>query len=100
MGRHTRRSRKTRTAVLHNKETGGLFNQERFDGVTEDVQQQQNQTQQSITKPEPVIEMTIKPEVEAEVIRPERTEYVTADQTYPAVPRYTPKPKNSINQGA
>ncbi|EJR4269493.1 conjugal transfer protein TraG N-terminal domain-containing protein, partial [Vibrio vulnificus] len=82
----------TRTAVMHNKGTGGLFNQDRFDGVTDDAKQQQSQAQQSIAKPEPIIELTIKPQVEAKVTKPERTEYVTSDQAYPAAPRYTQNP--------
>ncbi|HDM8062503.1 TPA: conjugal transfer mating pair stabilization protein TraG [Vibrio harveyi] len=82
----------TRTDVLHNKGTGGLFNEDRFDGVTDNVKYQQSQAQKSISKPEPIIEMTIKPEVESEVTRPERTEYVTSDQSYPAAPRYTQNP--------
>ena len=82
----------TRTDVLHNKGTGGLFNEDRFDGVTDNVKYQQSQAQKSISKPEPIIEMTIKPEVESEVTRPERTEYVTSDQAYPAAPRYTQNP--------
>ncbi|NHE87375.1 conjugal transfer protein TraG, partial [Vibrio vulnificus] len=82
----------TRTAVMHNKGTGGLFNQDRFDGVTDDAKQQQSQAQQSIAKPEPIIELTIKPQVEAKVTKPERTEYVTSDQSYPAAPRYTQNP--------
>ncbi|WP_139686137.1 conjugal transfer mating-pair stabilization protein TraG [Vibrio tasmaniensis] len=82
----------TRTAMLHTNETGGLFNQERFDGVTDNVQHQQAQAQQPIKKPEPMIEMTIKPQVEKEIARPERTEYVTSDQAYPAAPRYTQNP--------
>jgi conjugal transfer mating pair stabilization protein TraG len=82
----------TRTDVLHNKGTGGLFNEDRFDGVTDNVKYQQSQAQKSISKPEPIIEMTIKPEVESEVTRPERTEYVTSDHSYPAAPRYTQNP--------
>ncbi|EPM7999549.1 conjugal transfer mating-pair stabilization protein TraG [Vibrio vulnificus] len=82
----------TRTAVMHNKGTGGLFNQDRFDGVTDDAKQQQSQAQQSIAKPEPIIELTIKPQVEAKVTKPERTEYVTSDQAYPAAPKYTQNP--------
>ncbi|WP_447401327.1 conjugal transfer mating-pair stabilization protein TraG [Vibrio harveyi] len=82
----------TRTDVLHNKGTGGLFNEDRFNGVTDNVRHQQSQAQQSIKKPEPIIEMTIKPEVEAEIKRPERAEYVTSDQAYPAAPRYTQNP--------
>ncbi|ELQ3743289.1 conjugal transfer protein TraG N-terminal domain-containing protein, partial [Vibrio vulnificus] len=82
----------TRTAVMHNKGTGGLFNQDRFDGVTDNARQQQSQAQQSIAKPEPVIELTIKPQVEAKVTTPERTEYVTSDQSYPAAPKYTQNP--------
>ncbi|MFZ3423359.1 conjugal transfer mating-pair stabilization protein TraG [Vibrio harveyi] len=82
----------TRTAILHNKGTGGLFNEDRFDGVTDNVRHQQSQAQQSIKKPEPIIEMTIKPEVETETKRPERAEYVTSDQAYPAAPRYTQNP--------
>ncbi|EKO3838987.1 conjugal transfer protein TraG, partial [Vibrio harveyi] len=82
----------TRTDVLHNKGTGGLFNQDRFDGVTDNVKHQQSQAQQSIKQPEPIIELTVKSQVEAEVTRPERTEYVTSDQAYPAAPRYTQNP--------
>ncbi|HDY7880598.1 conjugal transfer mating-pair stabilization protein TraG [Vibrio vulnificus] len=82
----------TRTAVMHNKGTGGLFNQDRFDGVTDNARQQQSDAQQSIAKPEPIIALTIKPQVEAEVTKPERTEYVTSDQAYPAAPRYTQNP--------
>ena len=82
----------TRTDVLHNKGTGGLFNEDRFDGVTDNVKYQQSQAQKSISKPEPIIEMTIKPEVESEVTRPERTEYVTSDQAYPAAPKFTQNP--------
>nr|EGR7964587.1 conjugal transfer protein TraG [Vibrio vulnificus] len=82
----------TRTAVMHNKGTGGLFNQDRFDGVTDNARQQQSQAQQSISKPEPIIALTIKSQVEAEVTKPERTEYVTSDQSYPAAPRYTQNP--------
>ncbi|ELQ3743320.1 conjugal transfer protein TraG N-terminal domain-containing protein, partial [Vibrio vulnificus] len=82
----------TRTAVMHNKGTGGLFNQDRFDGVTDDAKQQQSQAQQSIAKSEPIIALTIKSQVEAEVTKPERTEYVTSDQSYPAAPRYTQNP--------
>ncbi|HAS6025013.1 TPA: conjugal transfer mating pair stabilization protein TraG [Vibrio vulnificus] len=82
----------TRTAVMHNKGTGGLFNQDRFDGVTDNARQQQSDAQQSIAKPEPIIALTIKPQVEAEVTKPERTEYVTSDQSYPAAPRYTQNP--------
>ncbi len=77
---------------MHNKGTGGLFNQDRFDGVTDDAKQQQSQAQQSIAKPEPIIELTIKPQVEAKVTKPERTEYVTSDQAYPAAPKYTQNP--------
>ncbi|ENM5770894.1 conjugal transfer mating pair stabilization protein TraG [Vibrio mimicus] len=83
----------TRTELLHAQETGGLFNQSRFDRVTAQVNHQQSEAQRPIRPPEPIIEMTIQPRVEAEVTRPERTEYVTSDQTYPAVPRYTQKPK-------
>ncbi|GBK97152.1 conjugal transfer protein TraG [Vibrio harveyi] len=82
----------TRTNVLHNKGTGGLFNEDRFDGVTDNVKYQQSQAQKPISKPEPIIEMTIKPEVESEVTRPERTEYVTSDQAYPAAPKFTQNP--------
>ncbi|MEZ9298415.1 conjugal transfer mating-pair stabilization protein TraG [Vibrio splendidus] len=82
----------TRTAMLHTTETGGLFNQARFDGVTDDVQHQQAQAQQPIKKPEPMIEMTVQSQVEKEIARPERTEYVTSDQSYPAAPGYTQKP--------
>jgi conjugal transfer mating pair stabilization protein TraG len=83
----------TRTAMLHNNETGGLFNQERFDGVTDEVRYQQEEAQKPISKPEPMIKLTIASQVEEEVTPPERTEYVTSDQAYPAVPRYTKKPK-------
>ncbi|MGR5392204.1 conjugal transfer mating-pair stabilization protein TraG, partial [Vibrio crassostreae] len=48
-----------RTAMLHNNETGGLFNQERFDGVTDDVKLQQEEAQKPIIKPEPMIELTV-----------------------------------------
>ncbi|HHP0488835.1 TPA: conjugal transfer protein TraG N-terminal domain-containing protein, partial [Vibrio harveyi] len=82
----------TRTDVLHNKGTGGLFNEDRFDGVTDNVKHQQNQAQQAIKKPESIIELTVKSQVEEEVTRPERTEYVTSDQAYPAAPRYTQNP--------
>ena len=82
-----------RTAMLHNNETGGLFNQERFDGVTDDVKLQQEEAQKPIIKPEPMIELTVKSQLEKEVTRPERTEYVTSDQAYPAAPRYTQNPK-------
>ncbi|WP_340700605.1 conjugal transfer mating-pair stabilization protein TraG [Vibrio harveyi] len=82
----------TRTDVLHSKGTGGLFNEDRFDGVTDNVKHQQSQAQQSIKQPEPIIELTVKSQVEAEVTRPERTEYVTSDQAYPATPRYTQNP--------
>ncbi|HFQ5220842.1 TPA: conjugal transfer protein TraG, partial [Vibrio vulnificus] len=82
----------TRSAVMHNKGTGGLFNQDRFDGVTDNARQQQSDAQQSITKPEPIIALTIKSQVEAEVTKPERTEYVTSDQAYPAAPKYTQNP--------
>ncbi|HAS6352037.1 conjugal transfer mating pair stabilization protein TraG [Vibrio vulnificus] len=82
----------TRSAVMHNKGTGGLFNQDRFDGVTDNARQQQSDAQQSIAKPEPIIALTIKSQVEAEVTKPERTEYVTSDQSYPAAPRYTQNP--------
>ncbi|MEZ9439691.1 hypothetical protein AB4219_15855, partial [Vibrio atlanticus] len=34
-----------RTAMLHTKGTGGLFNQARFDGVTDDVKLQQEEAQ-------------------------------------------------------
>ncbi|MDH5939709.1 conjugal transfer protein TraG N-terminal domain-containing protein, partial [Vibrio splendidus] len=83
----------TRTAMLHNNETGGLFNQERFDGVTDEVRYQQEEAQKPISKPEPMIKLTIASQVEEEVTPPERTEYVTSDQAYPATPRYTKKPK-------
>ncbi|GBK97161.1 conjugal transfer protein TraG, partial [Vibrio harveyi] len=82
----------TRTDVLHNKGTGGLFNEDRFNGVTDNVKHQQNQAQQAIKKPESIIELTVKSQVEEEVTRPERTEYVTSDQAYPAAPRYTQNP--------
>ncbi|HAS6018104.1 TPA: conjugal transfer mating pair stabilization protein TraG [Vibrio vulnificus] len=82
----------TRSAVMHNKGTGGLFNQDRFDGVTDNARQQQSDAQQSIIKPEPIIALTIKSQVEAEVTKPERTEYVTSDQAYPAAPKYTQNP--------
>ncbi|MDP2503691.1 conjugal transfer mating-pair stabilization protein TraG [Vibrio splendidus] len=82
-----------RTAMLHNNETGGLFNQARFDGVTDEVKLQQEEAQKPILKPEPMIEMTVKSQVEKEITRPERTEYVTSDQAYPAAPRYTQNPK-------
>ncbi|CAK3536149.1 conjugal transfer mating pair stabilization protein TraG [Vibrio crassostreae] len=82
-----------RTAMLHNNETGGLFNQARFDGVTDDVKLQQEEAQKPIIKPEPMIELTVKSQVEKEITRPERTEYVTSDQAYPAVPRYTQNSK-------
>ncbi|HDM8057029.1 TPA: conjugal transfer protein TraG, partial [Vibrio harveyi] len=82
----------TRTEVLHNKGTGGLFNEDRFDGVTDNVKHQQSQAQQSIKQPEPIIELTVKSQVEAEVTRPERTEYVTSDQAYPAAPKFTQNP--------
>ena len=82
----------TRTDVLHNKGTGGLFNEDRFDGVTDNVKHQQSQAQQSIKQPEPIIELTVKSQVEAEVTRPERTEYVTSDQAYPAAPKFTQNP--------
>ncbi|MEZ8709148.1 conjugal transfer protein TraG N-terminal domain-containing protein, partial [Vibrio alginolyticus] len=83
----------TRTEMLHTKGTGGLFNQARFDGVTDDVKLQQEEAQKPIIKPEPMIEMTVKSQVEKEITRPERTEYVTSDQAYPAVPRYTQNSK-------
>ncbi|MEZ8977727.1 conjugal transfer protein TraG N-terminal domain-containing protein, partial [Vibrio splendidus] len=83
----------TRTKMLHTKGTGGLFNQARFDGVTDDVKLQQEEAQKPIIKPEPMIEMTVKSQVEKEITRPERTEYVTSDQAYPAVPRYTQNSK-------
>ncbi|MEZ9885421.1 conjugal transfer mating-pair stabilization protein TraG [Vibrio splendidus] len=83
----------TRTAMLHTKGTGGLFNQARFDGVTDDVKLQQEEAQKPIIKPEPMIELTVKSQVEKEITRPERTEYVTSDQAYPAVPRYTQNSK-------
>ncbi|CAK2095151.1 conjugal transfer mating pair stabilization protein TraG [Vibrio crassostreae] len=83
----------TRTAMLHNNETGGLFNQERFDGVTDEVRYQQEEAQKPISKPEPMIKLTIASQVEEEVTPPERTEYVTSDQAYPSAPRYTKKPK-------
>ncbi|CAK3581747.1 conjugal transfer mating pair stabilization protein TraG [Vibrio crassostreae] len=83
----------TRTEMLHTKGTGGLFNQERFDGVTDDVKLQQEEAQKPIIKPEPMIELTVKSQVEKEITRPERTEYVTSDQAYPAVPRYTQNSK-------
>ncbi|MFZ3506010.1 conjugal transfer protein TraG, partial [Vibrio harveyi] len=82
----------TRTDVLHNKGTGGLFNEDRFDGVTDNVKHQQSQAQQSIKQPKPIIELTVKSQVEAEVTRPERTEYVTSDQAYPAAPKFTQNP--------
>ncbi|TKG58523.1 conjugal transfer protein TraG [Vibrio tasmaniensis] len=82
-----------RTAMLHNNETGGLFNQARFDGVTDEVKLQQEEAQKPILKPEPMIEMTVNSQVEKEITRPERTEYVTSDQAYPAVPRYTQNSK-------
>ncbi len=82
----------TRTAVMNNKGTCGLFNQDRFDGVTDNARQQQSNAQQSIAKPEPIIALTIKSQVEAEVTKPERTEYVTSDQAYPAAPKYTQNP--------
>ncbi|PMM72019.1 conjugal transfer protein TraG [Vibrio splendidus] len=82
-----------RTAMLHNNETGGLFNQARFDGVTDEVKLQQEEAQKPIIKPEPMIELTVKSQVEKEITRPERTEYVTSDQAYPAAPRYTQNPK-------
>ncbi|MGR3990826.1 conjugal transfer protein TraG, partial [Vibrio harveyi] len=82
----------TRTDVLHSKGTGGLFNEDRFDGVTDNVKHQQNQAQKSIKQPEPIIELTVKSQVEAEVTRPERTEYVTSDQAYPAAPKFTQNP--------
>ncbi|MFA0727185.1 conjugal transfer mating-pair stabilization protein TraG, partial [Vibrio sp. 10N.222.48.A4] len=37
-----------RTAMLHNNETGGLFNQARFDGVTDEVKLQQEEAQKPI----------------------------------------------------
>ncbi|MEZ9073614.1 conjugal transfer mating-pair stabilization protein TraG [Vibrio splendidus] len=83
----------TRTEMLHTKGTGGLFNQARFDGVTDDVKLQQEEAQKPIIKPEPMIELTVKSQVEKEITRPERTEYVTSDQAYPAAPRYTQNPK-------
>ncbi|CAK2395366.1 conjugal transfer mating pair stabilization protein TraG [Vibrio crassostreae] len=83
----------TRTEMLHTKGTGGFFNQARFDGVTDDVKLQQEEAQKPIIKPEPMIEMTVKSQVEKEITRPERTEYVTSDQAYPAVPRYTQNSK-------
>ncbi|MFA0464629.1 hypothetical protein AB4458_26155 [Vibrio sp. 10N.261.45.F1] len=83
----------TRTEMLHTKGTGGLFNQARFDGVTDDVKLQQEEAQKPIIKPEPMIELTVKSQVEKEITRPERTEYVTSDQAYPAVPRYTQNSK-------
>ncbi|MEZ8037180.1 conjugal transfer mating-pair stabilization protein TraG [Vibrio crassostreae] len=83
----------TRTEMLHTKGTGGLFNQERFDGVTDDVKLQQEEAQKPIIKPEPMIELTVKSQVEKEITRPERTEYVTSDQAYPSVPRYTQNSK-------
>ncbi|WP_210501472.1 conjugal transfer protein TraG N-terminal domain-containing protein, partial [Vibrio crassostreae] len=83
----------TRTAMLHNNETGGLFNQERFDGVTDEVRYQQEEAQKPISKPEPMIKLTIASQVEEEVTPPERTEYVTSDQAYPSAPIYTKKPK-------
>ncbi|PMM19151.1 conjugal transfer protein TraG, partial [Vibrio splendidus] len=43
----------TRTEMLHTKGTGGLFNQARFDGVTDDVKLQQEEAQKPIIKPEP-----------------------------------------------
>ncbi|WP_237720259.1 hypothetical protein, partial [Vibrio harveyi] len=61
-------------------------------GVTDNVKHQQNQAQQAIKKPESIIELTVKSQVEEEVTRPERTEYVTSDQAYPAAPRYTQNP--------
>ncbi|ETJ86000.1 putative traG protein [Vibrio parahaemolyticus 970107] len=82
----------TRTDVLHNKGTGGLFNEDRFNGVTDNVKHQQNQAQQAIKKPESIIELTVKSQVEEEVTRPERTEYVTSDQAYPAAPGFTQNP--------
>ncbi|TCN86378.1 conjugal transfer mating-pair stabilization protein TraG [Vibrio crassostreae] len=83
----------TRTEMLHTKGTGGFFNQARFDGVTDDVKLQQEEAQKPIIKPEPMIELTVKSQVEKEITRPERTEYVTSDQAYPAVPRYTQNSK-------
>ncbi len=83
----------TRTEVLDSQQTGGLFNQSRFDGVSDHVKHQQSQAQQSISQPDSIIELTIKPEVEAEVTRPERTEYVTANQSYPAAAEYTQETK-------
>ncbi|MEZ8904699.1 conjugal transfer protein TraG, partial [Vibrio sp. 10N.247.310.34] len=83
----------TRTEMLHTKGTGGLFNQARFDGVTDDVKLQQEEAQKPIIKPEPMIELTVKSQVEKEITRPERTEYVTSDQAYPSVPRYTQNSK-------
>ncbi|MDN3686168.1 hypothetical protein QW180_31495 [Vibrio sinaloensis] len=83
----------TRSDLLHSKGTGGIFNQERFDGVSHQVQQRQESAQESITpQKKPMIEMTIKPQVEEQVTPQERHEYVTSDQSYPAAPGYTKKP--------
>lgn len=79
----------TRTTILHDKGTGGLFNQARFDGVTDEVTLQQEEAQQAIIKPEPMIALTIQSQVEEKLTQPERTEYVTSEQAYPAASRYT-----------
>ena len=81
----------TTEAVLSAKQTGALYNDEYFEGTKQSVYNQQERAQQDIAPLESMIDIRIKPEVEAE-LNPERTEYVSSDQAYPAAPAYTKNP--------
>lgn len=85
---------KAREDMLNVKQTGGLFNDERFNKITTDTEQQQTIANEQITKPvTPLVDLSIKTEVEAETTRPEPPNYVQTGQSYPSVPAYTKKPE-------
>ncbi|SON51614.1 hypothetical protein [Vibrio tapetis] len=77
--------------MLSAKQTGALYNDEYFEGTKESVYNQQERAQQDIAPLESMIDIRIKPQVEAE-LNPERTEYVSSDQAYPTAPAYTKNP--------
>ncbi|MEZ8107262.1 hypothetical protein, partial [Vibrio cortegadensis] len=61
---------------------------------TTDTEQQQTIANEQITKPAtPLVDLSIKTEVEAETTRPEPPNYVQTGQSYPSVPAYTKKPE-------
>jgi conjugal transfer mating pair stabilization protein TraG len=85
---------KAREDMLNVKQTGGLFNDERFNKITTDTEQQQTIANEQITKPAtPLVDLSIKTEVETETTRPEPPNYVQTGQSYPSVPAYTKKPE-------